>query len=112
MIYKTLELAASEPRELTTELMFEVATARADGAELLRFDAKIPENEAQRKKKLSTILKLLKNMKATGKIQFFAMPESFAAGGTEAIFLINKYPELFESKPQVADGFIYFYIKL
>ncbi len=110
MKYKELNLIGTEPRDLTTELMFELASARVEDTELVRFNIIISEPMA--KKNVSTITKVLKNMKSSGQIQFFATKESFNSSSTEAVFLINKYPELFENIPATTDVNIYFYVKL
>ena len=64
MQYKTINLKGREPGELTTEVMFEIASARADGEELVKFN--IPSEEALGsfyKKNLNELKRTFKKMK-------------------------------------------------
>lgn len=113
MKYKELKLRAKTPDGASTEIMYEIATARADGFNLIRIDISYDENEGsvEIKKIIHTLIKLLKSMKQNGNIHFFATPESFSLGSTEAVFLQNKYPEHFADKVQNNEG-MFIYIKL
>lgn len=108
MQYKTINLKGREPGELTTEVMFEIASARADGEELVKFN--IPSEEALGsfyKKNLNELKRTFKKMKTAGQIQLFAMKSSFVESSTEAIFLMNKYPTVFEDSDFLnEDGYI------
>ena len=110
MKYIVINLQGTEPSEITTEIMFELAGAKIDGAELVRFNIE-NATEDSGKKRCSAMLKVLKSMKSAGKIQFFATPDSFAGEKTEAVFLVNKYPELFERR-EVDNNIMYAYVKL
>ncbi len=114
MKYKAINLTGAEPRDLTTETMFELASARAENIELVRFNmALLPEDTGNLvKKNLNAVLKTLKNMKATGQIQFFATQESFKSSSTEAVFLLNKYPDIFENTKDEKDSNTYIYVKI
>lgn len=110
MYFRELTLKAVLPENISTEIMFEVAAARADRIELLRINILNEETtDDSYKKLLSTLKKLLKSMKADGRIQFFANEESFKAQSTEAVFLKNKYPDLFDlsKKHSGEKGFVY-----
>ena len=96
-MYKEINLKANTLETITTELLFEIAGARADGAQLIKVN--IPYNESECEgisieKKVQGIVKLLKEMKRKNKIQLYAIPESFLSHTTESVFLLNKYPFL------------------
>lgn len=110
MKYIVINLQGKDQNEISTEIMFELAGAKIDGAELVRFNIENADDDSG-KKRSSAMLKVLKNMKSAGKIQFYATPESFAGEKTEAVFLINKYPELFERK-EPDNNIMYAYVKL
>ena len=94
MIFKEFTLKSHLPEQMSTEIMYEIASARADRVELLRINIACDNLEdISDKKRFSTLVKLLKDMKKNTKIQFFATEDSFKLSKTEAIFLQNKYPE-------------------
>ena len=97
MIYTTLDLLYSDADKIKTEIMFTVATERASGTELIRFNLPPYEDEQTEKRLNSSILRILRAMKERGAIQFFANPENFENSGMESRFLLNKYPEVFEN---------------
>ena len=112
MVLKKLLLRSNLPEHLTTEIMYEIAAARADGAELLRIEMPTDEDNASAHKKLSSsLIRLLKGMKDEGRIQFFATRDKFDSQSTEAVFLQNKYPEHFEYNNSESQA-EYVYIKL
>ncbi len=94
MKIKYIQLKSGLGDEALTEIMFEIASARAEGAGLLRFE--LNEQDESFSKLMLYIIRKLKGMKQKGHIQFFATSDSFEKGSTEAIFLMNKYPALFE----------------
>ena len=111
MKYKTIKLLGNNSQELNTELAFEIAVAKADGEELIKFDVQDSDDAAYTSaKKLSTIKKLLRTMKDGRKIQFYASADSFEKSSTEAVFLINKYPDIVENIP--SDQGEYIFVKL
>ena len=111
MKYKTIKLLGNNSQELNTELAFEIAVAKADGEELIKFDVQDSDDAAYTAtKKLSTIKKLLRTMKDGRKIQFYASADSFEKSSTEAVFLINKYPDIIENIP--SDQGEYIFVKL
>ena len=96
MNIKQLNFTVDNIDTLLTEIMFEIASCRADGYEVvclnLHFLCEDAPSTATKSK--DAVTKGLKGMKQKGLIQFFASNKSFANGATEASFLINKYPEL------------------
>ncbi len=114
MSYREINLRAKTPESVATEVMYEIASHRADGVGLLRINILYDAGEgidAEKKRILSGIIKLLKNMKQKGSVQFFATEESFRTGSTEVVFLQNKYPEVF-STPPAFDGGAFVFVKL
>ena len=100
---KIIELKSNNSKNINTELLFEIASARAENYEILRisYDRSVEKIE-------HTIISLLKKMKASSTIQFFATPEFFSQYNTEAVFLLNKYSDIFESQ----ECYNYIYIKI
>ena len=104
MILKEINLRAENSESAATEIMFEVAGARADGIELLRIN--ITDSTG---KILSGVVKLLKEMKRKGLIQFYASAKSFSDNTTEANYLINKYSDVIGTQNGGED---FLYIKI
>ena len=111
MEYKVIELNtnAADP---SVELRFSVASERMDGVELLRVDLPVSEDKKEHARLLSTVTKILKQMKEERLIQFFANAKSFDNASMEAEFLINKYPSIFLCGPTDNPAADFFYIKI
>ena len=111
MQIKSIVPRGSTAEELLTEILFEIATAHADGVELIRIEISEGSAVDNRPKVFSSIIRRLKQMKQRGQIQFFATPDSFLRSSTEAVFLLNKYPVYFDgiSKGEIEK---YIYIKI
>ena len=78
--------------ELNTELRFIFASARVDGAQIVRLE--ITQSDDGELDRISgSVIKLLRSLKKEGSIEFYANDESFRANSTEAIFLLNKYSQ-------------------
>ncbi len=114
MSYKEINLRATTAESACTEIMYEVATLRADGVQLIRLNINIDGNsdDIDGKKLFSAVVKLLRDMKWGRRIQFFATRDSFKLGKTEAVFLQNKYPDIFDGLTSHNEGSEYVYIKL
>ena len=106
-MYKIIDLKAENIDSMTTEIMFEVAGARADGNELIRLNINNDET-----KMYDGAIKLLKNMKQKGLIQFFATEKSFSNGSTEASFLMNKYQDSISLGDNKGGEVSYIYVKI
>ena len=104
MIIKEFTLGSALPDQIFTEIMYEVASAWSDRADLVRINFISGDTE---KKIVNSAVKILKKMKADGRIQFFATKEGFISSSTEAVFLNNKYPEHFSSSENSDSNFIY-----
>ena len=108
MILKEITLRANLPDDINTEILYEIASARADGAELVRVNIHNSESFVLPfNKRFSSLVRTLKNIKATGRIQFYATKDGFKTHNTEAVFLQNKYPQLLEISLKEEDNFIY-----
>ena len=110
MICKTIIIESERPIDVDTEIKFSIANARAENAELLRFDIK--KDEELIGKIYNATIKVLKKMKNLGQIQFIATQKSFSDQNAEAQFLINKYPEETDNIPKCIDGEEFIFVKL
>ena len=107
MNYKEYILKADNPEDASTEIMYEIASSRADKVDVIRIDIlnNINDRESNDFVKLfKTVARLLRSMKQKGSIQFFATQENIRLGTTEAVFLQNKYPELFPIGKKTEDS--------
>ena len=86
------DLKSGSADQMSTELRYVIATARAAGNELIAIKT---DAEKSDKAKLSMI-KLLKSIKSEGKIDFFADKEAFEKNSREASYLINKFSGITE----------------
>ena len=78
---------------LMTELRFNIAAARAEKAELILFEL-ATEDERSRRRRYTSVLFRLRQLKREGTISFFAAETDFADSTTEADYLLNTYPAL------------------
>ena len=103
--FKTVKLNCESSKDIHTEIYFEIASARAEKCEVIRleYDLSSEKNEA-------LIISTLKKMKANSAIQFFATNSNFKQSNTEAVFLINKYPEIFNE--EFNENSHYLYVKI
>ena len=91
MIFKNYELEGSCLKEFNTEIRYLVATARADGKELISLNFPGLTDEREVKRVVHCAARLLGTMKREGSVQFFV--QSLSNGSREAEFLKNKYSE-------------------
>ncbi len=111
MKYTEITLKSENNASLINEILFETASARASGTEVVRFNLYSEDGAALEKFSLH-IKKNLRKIKQRGIIQFFATASSFSGNSTEAKFLQNKYPELFRELPSEEESLFFFYLKL
>ncbi len=112
MIYKEISLNSELKDSIDTEIMYEIASARADGVELIKLNISNESSDlSNASKNLSTVIRRLKAMKQGGQIQFYAGKTDFTVMSTPAHFLLNKYPE-YIWKTGREDDCEYLYIKL
>lgn len=105
MKYKELSLRADDLNSAVNEIKFELATARAEGIELLIIKYSDSEIFSHFLSKASSVLRKMKQRRV---IQLYAFVENFLRGGTESVYLKNKYPELFaQDLPKEWDRIVY-----
>ena len=97
--------------EISTEIKFHLASARFDGAELIRFVYDNGESEKEASRLYNVIIKILRSLKLKSSFQFFVTPLNFEEGRTECEFLLNKYPEHFSDAVN-SENEGYFYVKM
>ena len=114
-MYKEIKLNGKEQDSLLTELLFEIAVARADGVQLVRFNLAPADEqieEKQIKRTVDKLIKQLKKMKSEGRIQFYATESDFLDSTTKANFLVNKYPSVFASQPEKVCEMPFVYVRI
>ena len=107
MKIKIHNIESENAQGIATEIMFEVASARVSETEILQL--LIKKNDEKLASKLrSAAIRVLKEMKSRGAVQFYATRDSFEKSTTEAKFLVNKYPEISYDAPENAEaGYIF-----
>ena len=93
MDFKRISLEASDAESFVNEMKFEIATARCEDVQVLRVDVVPKYEEKDSRKFFSNLTRSLRSMKQRRRIQFFAFSDNFDRGGTESVFLLNKYSE-------------------
>lgn len=88
-----LEIEYEHLRDMTTEVFFKVASARASGFSVIRFDITNP-NETVKIKSVNFLTRILRGMKKRGAVQFFVTEDGFSRSSTEAQYLFNVFPEV------------------
>ena len=93
--------------QMNREGLFEIATARAGGFKVARFDIDIDKEIPERTQKLlKTLARILRGAKKRSAIQFFVTEDGFLNSTTESNYLLNVYPEIEEHIP-TDRGFIF-----
>ena len=91
MEIKTIKLYERTRPQLWTEILFNIASEKADSCDLVRFE--LPTlGDGTDEKAFTAATQVLKALKRSASIQLFADEESFALGKTEAAYLLNKFP--------------------
>ena len=112
MRYKEINLVSNGKESIETEVMYEIAAARADNIELIKLIIPTESSEQQGMNKITaTIIRRLKIMKQGGYIQFYAGKNDFVVMSTPAHFLINKYSEYF-TEINSDETLDYLYVKI
>lgn len=95
--------------ELDTEVKFNIATARVDGAEMVRFAVPRAPEGGDDDRSIVVLTKLLKGITRNGDIQFFAFSSDIEASTLEGVFLLNKYNDFI--LPDSSE-YTYIYVKM
>ncbi|MBQ8371943.1 MAG: hypothetical protein IJX38_03270 [Clostridia bacterium] len=94
--------------QLETELRFDIASAKADGADLIELKISLTDDERLDNRILNFITRILGVIMREELIQFYATPRGFETGTKEALFLQNKYPEYLRER---TEEYYFVYIK-
>ena len=97
-MFANFRLNGQSRPELNIELRFLFASARVDGAELVRLDLPVVDNEKEKIRISGSVIKVLRTLKKEDVIEFYVNKDGFLADSTEAIFLLNKYGEYIDTK--------------
>ena len=88
MNFKSFDISSENNTALENEIAFYIASARAGGAELVKFSF-LPDNE----RGYIAAQKILRALKKKGRVEFFELYEKITSDSTEARFLRNKYSD-------------------
>ena len=77
--------------EIFTEIRYVIATARANGGELVSLELDLSADDSSRI--FAAVVKNLRAMKKEGKIDFFVSGDDFALGNAEVSYLMNKFSD-------------------
>ena len=111
MSYKCIQLRGTDASEIKTEIMYEIASARVGGTELLRVNV-CCDDAARCNKATGALHRILRAMKSKGQIQFFATDSSFEQLSMEAEYLLNKYPFLHDREESQGGAQDFTYIRI
>ena len=103
------QLKYTKPAQMNTEVLFEIAGARAEGCPLIRLDLPFSEEGEEAEKSLRTLVRILKGMKKRGAVQFFIGKDDVLRSTTEARYLMNVFPEAENEIPTESN---YVFVKL
>lgn len=106
-MYKFFILTSKKYGDLDTEIKFAVASARANGAQLISFELSKESSEELIGKIHTSIQKILRALSKARIIEFFVCGENLGKDGTEQEFLRNKFGEYLDSNSSKE-----YYIKL
>ena len=106
MNYITAEINTLEKRGITTEILFNIATARNSETKLIRFNIK----KDNLPKLIKNITAVLKNAKKSNLIDTYVPLSEIRENNTAAIYLLNKFP--FLSKEEASDAYYTIFVKI
>ncbi len=107
MEYSIFDLKYDKSSEITTEIMFNVASARAAGAKLIRFNISFNEDPAVTEKRIKHTFKTLRNMKKAGKLECFVTKEDLKGSSTEAAYMYNRFGKHIDVSDEACEEVIY-----
>jgi len=110
MIYTKVELKERNYTALLTEIYFNIASERAVGSELVRFDIKKPKDKDDTKAYPAAV-RIMKYAKRRSFIQIFLTENMMGENTTEALYMQNLYGELIE-KEDLPEGYNFIYVKI
>ena len=89
MLLKTYYLEGSCKREFDTEIKFNLASAKYDCANLVKFSIKKRDDDSENCRLISCISKVLSSLKKQGTVDFYVKPEQMEQNTTEASYITN-----------------------
>lgn len=108
MLLKTYCLEGSCKRDFDTEIKFNIASAKYDGVNLLKFSIKRRIDDSENCRLMSCITKVLSSLKKQGRVNFFVKPEQMEQNTTEAEYITN----LFGGEIAPQKDFLDIYVKI
>ena len=111
MSLQKINIKYEKLKDLTTEVLFHVADARASGFLALRFDISLALGKDKAERTVKYIARILRGMKKRGAIQFFVTEEGFLRSSTEAKYLLNVMPQIEHDLPESKD-YSFVFVKL
>ena len=102
MKIEVFTLKSSTAALLQTEILYSVATARASGSDLIRFDTELEKRESI----FAAMLKILKAIKKQGKIDVYISASDITGESKEAEYLRNKYPLVSDDAEKEGSAFV------
>lgn len=92
MNYNTFILKNTVSSLMENEILFAVASARAQGKPFLKLEFDVRQGE----KAEQCAAKILRALKKRGRIEFFVAAKELGGASTEAQYIRNKYPTISE----------------
>ena len=90
MKYTTFAITSSNQSIEETEILFSIASARANHIDFLKLILDLEQGE----KIALNATKVLKSLKKQGRIELFINSDELSGDSTEAEYLRNKFPEI------------------
>ncbi len=106
-----MEIEYEKLRDMTTEVFYKIASARANNCSVVRLDISKKDSEQTSTRCLNFLARILRGMKKRSAIQFFVTKEGFARSSTEAQFILNVFPEVKDAIPD-AESEQYIFVKI
>lgn len=86
----SIELKSATAALMRTEILYSVASSRANEKELVEFTY-LPDGKSEK-----NVIKVIKELKKQGKVKVYALSRDINGQSKEAEYLSNKYPALRE----------------
>ncbi len=108
MLFKKYVLQGTCKRDFNTEIKYNIASGKVEGAELVSLSLTLTDEEKENSRLKTCVTKILSSMKKGATVQFFVKEDAFEAHSTEADYILNKYSEFILPD----EGQFQFYVKL
>ncbi len=105
-----IKLQYTDADSSDTEIKYSVIGSGLDGAELLLLMP--PDDTAPIQRRVfSQAKRILKDLKQSGKITYFATPDNFLKSDTVAQYVYAMFPNIKESLPEISNSFDFLLVK-